>query len=46
MFIEMIKTITISEEQLTKRFIFKNPEELKKVQAVADKNIEFYKLKG
>ena len=28
------------------RHLLKNPEELKKVQAVADKNIEFYKLKG
>ncbi|UCG35268.1 MAG: pyruvate ferredoxin oxidoreductase [Candidatus Omnitrophota bacterium] len=28
------------------RHLLKNPEELKRVQAVADKNIDFYKLKG
>lgn len=32
MFLEMIKSISISEKQLTKRFVFKNPEELKRLE--------------
>lgn len=32
MFLEMIKTITISKTQLNKRFIIKNPEELKRLE--------------
>lgn len=32
MFLEMIKSISISEEQLVKRFIIKNPEELERLE--------------
>lgn len=34
MFLEMIKSISISEQQLNKRFIIKNPEELKRLEAL------------
>ena len=38
MFLEMIKSISISEESLKKRFIITNPEELKRLEAL-DKSI-------
>ncbi|MGB1308176.1 MAG: lysophospholipid acyltransferase family protein [Oceanihabitans sp.] len=38
MFLEMIKTMTISRKQLLKRFVIKNPEELKRLEAL-DKSI-------
>lgn len=38
MFLEMIKSISISETQLNKRFIIKNPEELKRLESL-DKSV-------
>lgn len=34
MFLEMIKSLTISENQLNKRFVIKNPEELKRLETL------------
>lgn len=42
MFLEMIKSISISEKQLNKRFIIKNPEELKRLEALNKSIITFY----
>jgi KDO2-lipid IV(A) lauroyltransferase len=42
MFLEMIKSITISESQLNKRFIIKNPEELKRLEALTKSVIVMY----
>jgi len=42
MFLEMIKSITISETQLNKRFIIKNPEELKRLEALNKSIITMY----
>lgn len=38
MFLEMIKSISISNEELKKRFIFTNPEELQRIRAM-DKSV-------
>lgn len=38
MFLEMIKSITVSRNQILKRFIIKNPEELRRLEAL-DKSI-------
>jgi len=42
MFLEMIKSITISETQLNKRFIIKNPEELKRLEQLNKSVIVMY----
>lgn len=42
MFLEMIKSITISEKQLNKRFIIKNPEELKRLESLNKSVIVMY----
>ena len=42
MFLEMIKSITISEEQLVKRFRFKNVEELQRLEAMNKSVIVMY----
>jgi KDO2-lipid IV(A) lauroyltransferase len=42
MFLEMIKSITISETQLNKRFIIKNPEELKRLEGLNKSVIAMY----
>ena len=34
MFLEMIKSISITKKQLNKRFIIKNPEELKRLEVL------------
>ena len=42
MFLEMIKSITISEAQLNKRFIIKNPEELKRLESLNKSILAMY----
>ncbi len=42
MFLEMIKSITISETQLNKHFIIKNPEELKRLEQLNKSVIVMY----
>jgi len=42
MFLEMIKSISISENQINKRFIVKNPEELQRLESLGKSMITFY----
>lgn len=42
MFLEMIKSITISEKQLVKRFVFKNTAEMKRLEAMNKSVIVMY----
>ncbi|WP_250432561.1 lysophospholipid acyltransferase family protein [Hanstruepera flava] len=42
MFLEMIKTLTISRKQLNKRFIIKNPESLQKLEALNKSIVVMY----
>jgi len=42
MFLEMIKSISISENQINKRFVVKNPEELQRLESLGKSMITFY----
>lgn len=42
MFLEMIKSLTISKEEMSKHFVIKNPEELKRLEALNKSVIMMY----